>query len=138
MLTIPRASWPGRFELARDVYNEGRRRSLRRCASATQSRRWFKTHRRHTRALRSIARRLPVTRWLREAEDAAGIEHVARQGFHSLRRAWATARKHLPDVDVAAAGGWKSLEALKQSYQQADSATMLRVVSAASLRKATP
>jgi hypothetical protein len=34
----------------------------------------------------------------------------------------------MPDVDVAAAGGWASLDALKRSYQQADAETMLSVV----------
>ncbi len=40
----------------------------------------------------------------------------------------ATERKHCPDVDVAAAGGWTETNSLKQCYQQADEATMLRVV----------
>jgi hypothetical protein len=31
-------------------------------------------------------------------------------------------------VDVAQAGGWSSLDALKLAYQQPDDATMLRVV----------
>jgi hypothetical protein len=34
----------------------------------------------------------------------------------------------LPDVDVAQAGGWSNLEALKRAYQQPDDATMLKVV----------
>ncbi len=40
----------------------------------------------------------------------------------------ATERKHLPDVDVAAAGGWTETSSLKRCYQQADEATMLEVV----------
>jgi hypothetical protein len=39
-----------------------------------------------------------------------------------------TARKHLPDVDVAAAGGWKDVRMLKECYQQPDLETMLEVV----------
>jgi integrase len=66
--------------------------------------------------------------WLVEAEKLAGVAHVPGQGWHSLRRSWATQRKHLPDVDVAAAGGWRSLTALKQSYQHADAAGVLAVV----------
>ena len=31
-------------------------------------------------------------------------------------------------MDVAQAGGWSSLEALKQAYQRPDDATMLEVV----------
>jgi hypothetical protein len=34
----------------------------------------------------------------------------------------------MPDVDVAAAGGWRDTEALRRSYQHADPATVLRVV----------
>jgi hypothetical protein len=33
-----------------------------------------------------------------------------------------------PDVDVAQAGGWSSLTALKMAYQKPDDETMLRVV----------
>ncbi len=48
-----------------------------------------------------------------------------------------TERKHLHDVDVAAAGGWKDTESLKTAYQQADEATMLEVVlGAGELREA--
>ncbi len=35
----------------------------------------------------------------------------------------------LPDVDVAAAGGWSDLTSLKTAYQQPDTATLYRVVS---------
>ena len=48
--------------------------------------------------------------------------------WHAYRRKWATERKHLPDVDVAAAGGWTETSSLKRCYQQADEATMLEVV----------
>ncbi len=57
--------------------------------------------------------------------------------WHSYRRKWATERKHMPDVDVAQAGGWKSTVSLKTSYQQADTETTLRVVlGAGELREA--
>ncbi len=45
-----------------------------------------------------------------------------------LSRKWATERKHLPDVDAAEAGGWKTVETLKTAYQQAYPETILRVV----------
>jgi hypothetical protein len=48
--------------------------------------------------------------------------------FHAYRRAWATARKHLPLKDVAAAGGWKSTETLLRCYTQTDEETILAVV----------
>lgn len=56
------------------------------------------------------------------------MEPQAGTLWHAYRRLWATARKDLPDVDVAQAGGWASLEALKVAYQRPDDATMLRVV----------
>jgi hypothetical protein len=48
--------------------------------------------------------------------------------FHAYRRAWATARKHLPAQDVAAAGGWRDLRCLQTAYTQVDERTMLAVV----------
>ncbi len=67
-------------------------------------------------------------RWLRRAEKLAKLEPQEGSLWHAYRRAWVTKRKHLPDVDVAAAGGWSDLRALKSAYQQVDSQTMLRVV----------
>jgi len=69
-----------------------------------------------------------VSVWLRQAEKRASLEPQRGTLWHAYRRLWASARKDLPDVDVAQAGGWSSLEALKQAYQQPDDATMLRVV----------
>lgn len=37
--------------------------------------------------------------------------------WHAYRRLWASSRKDLPDVDVAQAGGWSSLEALYQDEE---------------------
>jgi len=48
--------------------------------------------------------------------------------WHAYRRKWATERKHLPDVDVAAAGGWKTVLTMKTAYQQADPHGILTVV----------
>ncbi len=47
-------------------------------------------------------------KWLREAEELAELEPQEGSLWHAYRRAWATARKHLPAADVAAAGGWKN------------------------------
>jgi hypothetical protein len=41
---------------------------------------------------------------------------------------FAVERKHLPDVDVARAGGWRDLATMKRSYQQPDPATTLRAI----------
>ena len=78
-----------------------------------------------------------ASEWLREAERLAGV--VPQEGSlgHAYRRKWATERKHLPDVDVAAAGGWMNTVSLKTAYQQADDETILKVVlEAAELREA--
>lgn len=74
-----------------------------------------------------ISRHLART-WLRKAERVADLEPQQGSLWHAFRRKWATERKHLPDVDVAAAGGWKELHSLKTAYQQADQETMLRVI----------
>ncbi len=66
--------------------------------------------------------------WMLRAERLAGLEHVTGFGWHSFRRQWATARKHLPAPDVAEAGGWKGPHTLQYVYQQADAETVLRVV----------
>ena len=84
----------------------------------------------------------PITRhladkWLRKGERLARLEPQRGSLWHAYRRKWATERKHLPDVDVAAAGGWKTVQTLKSAYQQADAETMLRVVlGAGELREA--
>ncbi|MCH7533904.1 MAG: site-specific integrase [Gemmatimonadetes bacterium] len=76
---------------------------------------------------------VPMTRhlaakWLQKAEVLAGLEPHKGSLWHAYRRKWATERKHLPDVDVAEAGGWKTTETLKTAYQQADPETILCVV----------
>jgi len=64
----------------------------------------------------------------RRAEKVAGVEPLDGSLWHAYRRKWATERKHLPDVDVANAGGWKTLDTMKLSYQHADAETMFTVV----------
>ena len=63
-----------------------------------------------------------------KAEKLAEIPKQDGSLWHACRRKWATERKHLPDVDVAAAGGWKETTSLKRCYQQSAEATMLDVV----------
>lgn len=72
-----------------------------------------------------------VSRWQLKAERLAKLPKLEQGCWHAYRRLWAVERKGLPDVDVAAAGGWRDTRALKLSYQQADPATMLRVVEGA-------
>ena len=66
--------------------------------------------------------------WLREAERVAGLPKHEGGLWHPFRRKWATERKHLPDVDVAAAGGWANALTLKTVYQKADARGMLGAV----------
>jgi integrase len=66
---------------------------------------------------------------LERAETLAGLQALDGSDFHAYRRAWATARKHLPTVDVAAAGGWKDTATLLKHYQQADDSTLYAVMS---------
>jgi integrase len=78
-----------------------------------------------------------VSLWLRSAEILAGVPKQSPSLFHAYRRGWATSRKFLPLVDVAASGGWSDPATLLKCYQQADSETMYRVVSEpAKLREA--
>ncbi len=66
--------------------------------------------------------------WLKRAERLAKLDHIPGGGWHAFRRSWATARKHLSAVDVAAAGGWAGPHTLQTVYQQADVASMVHVV----------
>ena len=67
-------------------------------------------------------------KWLRKAEKLADLEPQAGSLWHAYRRKWGSERTHLPDVDVAAAGGGKDAVSLKRAYQQADADTILSVV----------
>lgn len=73
-------------------------------------------------------RRETAAKWLVTVEELAGLPELVGGVFHPYRRLWATERKDLPLVDVAAAGGWKDTQALRLSYQHADAETVLRVV----------
>jgi len=66
--------------------------------------------------------------FLRRAEKAAGLPRLPQDSFHGLRRKWVTERKHLPDVDVGKAGGWRSISTMKRSYQLADETGVLEAV----------
>jgi len=74
-----------------------------------------------------VSRRLAAS-WLERAERLAGLEKLNGSLWHAYRRRWATVRKHLPDADVAAAGGWANPNTLRLVYQQPDADTMLKVV----------
>jgi integrase len=67
--------------------------------------------------------------WLAAAEQKAKLPKLDGSLWHAYRRAWATSRKDLPVVDVAAAGGWSDIGTLMKCYQQADEHTLLEVMS---------
>jgi integrase len=82
-------------------------------------------------AFRDRAQPLPAKtadEWLLEAEVLAKVDPQDGGLWHPYRRAWATKRKHNPDVDVAHVGGWKDIATMKRSYQQADDLTIQNVV----------
>ncbi len=58
--------------------------------------------------------------WLRRAFKAAGLTPRPGEGWHALRRKFATERKGYAAVDVAAAGGWRDLRTVQNIYQHAD------------------
>lgn len=61
--------------------------------------------------------RSTATKWLELAERQADLPKLRGGLWHAYRRLWATERKHLPDVDVAEAGGWTGTKAMKLAYQ---------------------
>lgn len=69
-----------------------------------------------------------ASKWLREAEALAGVAKQDGGLWHPFRRKWATERKGLSDIDVAAAGGWNSVRTLVELYQQPNHHSMLHVV----------
>ncbi len=63
------------------------------------------------------------------AKLCGGVPKQSGSLWHAYRRKWATERKHLPNVDVAADGGWSALASLQTCYEMANSQTMFKVVS---------
>ena len=69
-----------------------------------------------------------ASEWLERAEALAKLPKLDGSLWHAYRRGWATARKHYPAADVAAAGGWKTRETLERIYNRADPETTLKVI----------
>lgn len=69
-----------------------------------------------------------LSKWLLEAETAAGLPKLKGGLWHPYRRRWASDRMHLPVKAVADAGGWKDVMTLMTCYQQTDEATLLEVM----------
>ena len=66
--------------------------------------------------------------WLMKAEKLANLPALSGGRWHPYRRLWATERRHLPAMDVAAAGGWSDTQALTTIYQHATPDKILEVV----------
>lgn len=67
--------------------------------------------------------------WLAVAEKKVNLSKLDGSLWHAYRRGWATSRKGLPVVDVAAAGGWNDIGPLMKCFQQADDVTLLEGMS---------
>ncbi len=78
-------------------------------------------------AVRPVSKDL-ASAWLEAAEAMAELPKLDGSLWHAYRRGWATARKHYPVADVAAAGGWKTRDTLERIYQQPDAATLRQVI----------
>ncbi|MDP1859731.1 MAG: site-specific integrase [Gemmatimonadaceae bacterium] len=68
-------------------------------------------------------RKSPVSRelvrdWLERTEKLAGQTHPLGRGFHSLRRKFATERRHYPLTDLQHLGGWKDFQTILKCYQR--------------------
>ena len=62
-----------------------------------------------------------------EGLSEAEVARIAQEAA-TAAAAQAAAQAAAPDVDVAAAGGWKNPETMKLAYQHADTETMVTVV----------
>jgi hypothetical protein len=69
-----------------------------------------------------------AAKWLLKAEQLAGVPKLRGGVFHPYRRLWAIERRHLPAIDVAAAGGWGDTQALTRIYQRAEVSGIANVV----------
>jgi integrase len=67
-------------------------------------------------------------KWLREAEELAGLTSQKGGLWHPYRRKAATELKGFPDKDVMQLQGWKDPRSLKQAYQHADAEGMLAAI----------
>jgi integrase len=69
-----------------------------------------------------------LTKWLRTACTRAGGPRKRGQGFHSLRRKFATDLREAPLKVVAELGGWKSTRTLLDCYQLPDHQALRRAL----------
>lgn len=65
--------------------------------------------------------------WLRRAYELARVPQSRGEAWHALRRKWATERKQYPVKDLAAAGGWKTVDMVLR-YTQVDQETLDNII----------
>jgi len=66
--------------------------------------------------------------WMTRGLKAIGITQGSQFGYHSIRRHFATAFKHLPLVDLCALGGWQDPSTVLTCYMQPDEVTMREAI----------
>jgi hypothetical protein len=68
-----------------------------------------------------------LTVWFRDLEASIELPKLPRGVWHPYRRKWSKERKYLPAKDVMAAGGWKDIKTIMDSYNEPDMETMRQV-----------
>jgi hypothetical protein len=63
--------------------------------------------------------------WWNLAQQEAGLGHISRLGWHSLRRKFANDLRHVPLKDLASLGGWKDTQTLLKCYLKEDEQAMV-------------
>lgn len=66
--------------------------------------------------------------WWNLAQEQAGLGHIPRLGWHSLRRKFANDLRHVPLKDLASLGGWKDTQTLLKCYLKEDEQAMVKAL----------
>lgn len=66
--------------------------------------------------------------WWNAAQERAGLSHIERLGWHSLRRKFANDLRDLPLKDLAALGGWKDTRTILVCYLEEDERAMVEAL----------
>ena len=74
------------------------------------------------------AERIVDGSWLRRAEKLARLPPLSGGIWHPYRRLFAIESKALPIHDVAAEGGWSSVETVQRIYQKEEAKGVLKAV----------
>ena len=66
--------------------------------------------------------------WWNRTQSQAGLGHIDRLGWHSLRRKFANELRHVPLKDLASLGGWKDTQTLLKCYLKEDEEAMVQAL----------